>query len=91
MSDKFEKKVETPVPGQAQSAPELTAPPIRPPLHNTSAPRDKEPVGIDRLVKWQEERVARRLKGEYESVVMHLSEVVSCSFRRFQGGMLLAG
>ncbi len=52
-------------------------PEIRPPLHNSSAPRDKEPVGVDKLMKWQEERMERRLRGEYESAVLHLSEVVS--------------
>ena len=54
-------------------------PEVRPPLHNSSAPRDKEPVGVDKLMKWQEERMERRLRGEYESAVLHLSEVVSTS------------
>ncbi|KAH6900840.1 mitochondrial protein [Coprinopsis sp. MPI-PUGE-AT-0042] len=50
--------------------------PLKPPLHNSSAPRDKEPKGFDKLVQWQEERIARRLRGEYESAVMHLQETV---------------
>jgi outer membrane protein insertion porin family len=58
---------------------ELSAPPLRPPLQNSSAPRDKEPDDLQKLIKWQEERLARRLRGEYESAVLHLSEVVSCS------------
>ena len=56
---------------------ELSAPPLRPPLQNSSAPRDKEPDDLQKLIKWQEERLARKLRGEYESAVLHLSEVVS--------------
>lgn len=57
--------------------PELTVPPIKPPLHNTAAPRDGEiEVDLTKLKKWQEERIARRLRGEYESAVVHLAEVV---------------
>jgi outer membrane protein insertion porin family len=55
---------------------ELDTPKLRAPLQNSSSPRDQEPVGIEKLMKWQDERVARRLRGEYESAVMHLSEVV---------------
>lgn len=56
----------------------LQAPPLRPPLANTSAPRDKEPpvADLEKLRKWQEERIARKLRGEYESAVLHLAEVV---------------
>ena len=59
--------------------PELTTPPLTPPLHNTSAPRDGEPqdIGLEKLRKWQEERISRRLRGEYESAVLHLAELVS--------------
>ncbi|KAI0938849.1 hypothetical protein AcV5_000440 [Taiwanofungus camphoratus] len=58
---------------------ELTAPPLKPPLSNSSAPRDKEPDAADlnKLRKWQEERIARKLRGEYESAVLHLAEVVN--------------
>ena len=57
---------------------ELTAPPLRPPLQNTASPRDGEiEVDLRKLKKWQEERIARRLKGQYESAVLHLAEVVS--------------
>lgn len=56
----------------------LTAPPLRPPLHNSAAPRDGEiEVDLTKLKKWQEERIARRLRGDYESAVLHLAEVVS--------------
>ncbi|KAH9477732.1 SAM50-like protein SPAC17C9.06 [Psilocybe cubensis] len=46
-------------------------------LHNSSSPRDKEPTELDTLRKWQEERRARRLRGEYESAVLHLSQVIN--------------
>lgn len=60
---------------------ELLAPPLKPPLQNTSALRDKEPAvaDIDKLLKWQEERVARRLRGEYESAVFNLAQLVRAS------------
>lgn len=62
----------------ADEATHLEAPPLRPPLANTSAPRDKEPpeADLEKLRKWQEERIARKLRGEYESAVLHLAEVV---------------
>lgn len=60
---------------------ELSSPPLKPPLHNTSAPRDREPEDADlaRLKAWHEERMTRKLKGEYETAVFHLSELVSDS------------
>jgi outer membrane protein insertion porin family len=57
----------------------MSAPPLQPPLQNTSSPRDKEPPEVEKVLKWQEERIARKLKGEYESAVVHLSELVSIS------------
>ena len=54
----------------------VEAPPLRPPLTNTSSPSDKEPDDLEKIRKWQEERIARRLRGEYESSVMHLTELV---------------
>ncbi|KAJ3550927.1 hypothetical protein NM688_g4969 [Phlebia brevispora] len=58
--------------------PELTAPELKPPLRNSAAPRDKEPqVDLAKLQKWQEERLARILKGEYESATLRLAEVVN--------------
>ncbi|TFL02734.1 mitochondrial protein [Pterulicium gracile] len=50
---------------------------LKPPLHNSSTPRDNEPEELEKLRKWQEERVARKLRGDYESAVMHLSELVN--------------
>ncbi len=63
--------------GESES--ELTAPPLKPPLHNTSAPRDMEPTDADleKLRRWQEERIARKLRGEYQSAVLRLAEIVS--------------
>lgn len=54
------------------------APPLRPPLQNTSSPRDQEPLAdeFEKLRQWQEARLARKLRGEYESAVIHLSELV---------------
>ncbi|KAH9922450.1 surface antigen-domain-containing protein [Amylocystis lapponica] len=59
--------------------PELLAPPLKPPLPNSSAPRDREPdtADVEKLRKWQEERIARKLRGEYESAVVHLAEVIN--------------
>jgi len=57
----------------------VEAPPLRPPLANTSAPLDKEPDDLEKIRKWQEERIARKLRGEYESSVMHLTELVRVS------------
>jgi outer membrane protein insertion porin family len=51
---------------------------LAPPLHNSAQPRDKEPAaeGIDKLLHWQQQRIARRLRGDYESAVIHLSSLV---------------
>ena len=57
----------------------VEAPPLRPPLANTSSPSDKEPDDLEKIRKWQEERIARKLRGEYESSVMHLTELVRVS------------
>ncbi|TFK41579.1 surface antigen-domain-containing protein [Crucibulum laeve] len=52
--------------------------PLKPPLQNSSAPRDKEPKDdIEKLLKWQEDRLAKKLRGEYESAVIHLSELIN--------------
>ncbi|KAF9041211.1 surface antigen-domain-containing protein [Panaeolus papilionaceus] len=52
-------------------------PQLSPPLHNSSSPRDKEPKEFNDFKKWREERIQRRLKGEYESYIMHLSELIN--------------
>ncbi|OBZ77902.1 hypothetical protein A0H81_02058 [Grifola frondosa] len=51
----------------------------QPPLSSSVAPREGEPdpADLDKLRKWQEERIARKLRGEYESAVFHLAEVVN--------------
>ncbi|KAK7683106.1 hypothetical protein QCA50_013779 [Cerrena zonata] len=58
---------------------ELTTPPLKPPLQNTSAPRDYEPDAkeLEKLQKWQEQRMVRKLQGEYESAILHLGQVVN--------------
>jgi outer membrane protein insertion porin family len=54
--------------------------PLKPPLQNSASPRLQEPddSDLEKLRKWQEERLTRKLRGEYESAVLHLSELVSC-------------
>lgn len=47
---------------------------LSPPLQNTAAP--DEPPELEKIRKWQQERQAKRLRGEYESAVVHLSEIV---------------
>ena len=51
-------------------------PKLTPPMQNSSSPLDNEPEEIKKLLKWQEDRQARRMRGEYESAVLHLSELV---------------
>ena len=57
---------------------QILRPNLRPPLANTSQPRDNEPPATeaDVLRKWQEARMEKRLRGEYESAVAHLAEIV---------------
>jgi hypothetical protein len=54
--------------------------PLNPPLQNSASPLQREPEAndLEKLSKWQEERIARKLRGEYESAILHLSELVSC-------------
>lgn len=55
-------------------------PSLRPPLTYTSSPSDKEPDDdLEKIRKWQEERITRKLRGEYESSVLHLTELVRVS------------
>ncbi|RDX46703.1 hypothetical protein OH76DRAFT_1406788 [Lentinus brumalis] len=58
---------------------EPQAPPLQPPLHNTSSPRDREPdpTDIEKYRKWWEERKLRKLRGQYESALVQLSELVN--------------
>ncbi|KAH8110299.1 surface antigen-domain-containing protein [Phellopilus nigrolimitatus] len=52
-----------------------------PPLANTSAPYDGEPdmSDFEKVRKWQEERVERRLKGEYESAILYLADLIKAN------------
>ncbi|KAF9055320.1 hypothetical protein BDZ89DRAFT_1097988 [Hymenopellis radicata] len=54
-------------------------PSLSPPMQNSSSPTDNEPDDLKKLLKWQDERQARRLRGEYESAVLHLSELINSS------------
>ena len=58
---------------------EAQAPPLQPPLHNTASARDREPdpADIEKYRKWWEERKVRKLRGQYESALVQLSELVS--------------
>lgn len=61
-----------------------------PPLRNSAQPRDKEPAGknIDKLIHWQRQRIERRLRGDYESAVIHLSSLV-CIFSFLSPNLVL--
>ncbi|KAJ7637008.1 surface antigen-domain-containing protein [Roridomyces roridus] len=58
---------------------ETPTPSLRPPLQRSASPRDLEPDerDIEKIRKWQQERVAKKLRGEYESAITHLSEVIN--------------
>ncbi|KAF7334237.1 SAM50-like protein SPAC17C9.06 [Mycena sanguinolenta] len=58
---------------------EKPPPGLRPPLQNSSVPRDFEPDprDIDKIRTWQQQRIEKKLRGEYESAVLHLSEVIN--------------
>jgi len=60
----------------------VETPNLKLPLHNTAQSRDKEPDDVKKLREWQQQRLERRLRGDYESAVIHLSQVV-CSFSEF--------
>ncbi|KAG9000288.1 hypothetical protein FRB90_011865 [Tulasnella sp. 427] len=49
------------------------------PLRSTSSPRDHEPTdaSLEELRRWQQQRAERKLRGEYESQVKKLVEVIS--------------
>ncbi|KAJ6501266.1 surface antigen-domain-containing protein [Mycena vulgaris] len=52
---------------------------LRPPLQNSRSPRDFEPDerDLDKIRQWQQERVTKKLRGEYESAVLHLADVIN--------------
>ncbi|KAJ7698731.1 surface antigen-domain-containing protein [Mycena rosella] len=54
---------------------------LRPPLQNSRSPRDFEPDerDLDKIRQWQQERVSKKLRGEFESSVLHLADVVNAN------------
>lgn len=48
------------------------------PLRSTALPREREPdpADLEKVRKWQEERIETKLKGEYESLLLRLGELV---------------
>lgn len=59
----------------------VETPTLSPPLHNSSQPRDREPSDdLAKIIEWQQQRIARRLRGDYESAVIHLSHLVRPCF-----------
>ncbi|KDQ10350.1 hypothetical protein BOTBODRAFT_178207 [Botryobasidium botryosum FD-172 SS1] len=62
-----------------ENEPSPPQPTLRPPFPNTSSPRDLEPSpdDIDKINKWQQERIERRLRGDYESSVKNLGELIN--------------
>lgn len=47
-------------------------------LQRTAHPREPSD-DLEKLKKWQEARLERKLRGEYESAVFHLAELVSAA------------
>ncbi|PBK71716.1 mitochondrial protein [Armillaria solidipes] len=41
-----------------------------------TAGTDDDPDDVKKVLKWQEERIARRLRGQYESAALHLSNLI---------------
>lgn len=62
---------------------EPQAPPLQPPLQSTASPREREPdaADLEKYRKWWEERKLRKLRGQYESALVQLSELVSSHAR----------
>ncbi|KAJ7484514.1 surface antigen-domain-containing protein [Mycena latifolia] len=58
---------------------ETPRPELRPPLQNSRSPRDFEPDerDLEKIRKWQQERVTKKLRGQYESAVLHLTDVIN--------------
>lgn len=53
---------------------------LTPPLQNTAAPRDREPdADFEKILQWHAARRERILRGEYQSQLLRLSELVSCA------------
>jgi len=60
---------------------QVKTPSLKLPLHNSAQPRHKEPEDLEKLRQWQQQRLERRLRGDYESAVIHLSQVVCFFFQ----------
>ncbi|KAF5393977.1 hypothetical protein D9757_000332 [Collybiopsis confluens] len=52
---------------------------LKPPLQDSASPLDQEPIEFQKLRKWQQERVAKKLRGDYESLRLHLADLVNDS------------
>ncbi|KAF8630232.1 hypothetical protein AX15_003034 [Amanita polypyramis BW_CC] len=51
---------------------------LSPPLHNSASPRDNEPDSdVQKILEWHSKRRERILRGEYESQLHRLSELVN--------------
>ncbi|KXN80814.1 SAM50-like protein SPAC17C9.06 [Leucoagaricus sp. SymC.cos] len=55
----------------------IDLPTLRPPLHNSAQPRDKEPDELVKILEWQQKRLERRIRGDYESAIVHLSHLIN--------------
>nr|GAT53484.1 predicted protein [Mycena chlorophos] len=61
----------------ADSDSDPVAPPLRPPLQPSPSPRDFEPEDIEKLRQWQEARLQKQLKGQYQSNMIRLLDVIN--------------
>lgn len=55
---------------------------LSPPLTNSYSPREGEPVNLEaeRILKWQQERIQRKLQDDYHSSVKILADLVRVLF-----------
>ncbi|KAJ7054448.1 surface antigen-domain-containing protein [Mycena amicta] len=58
---------------------DVVVPPLRPPLHRSASPRDLEldEKDLDRIRQWQQARIDKKLRGEYESALIHLQDIIN--------------
>ncbi|KAF7309495.1 Bac-surface-Ag domain-containing protein [Mycena indigotica] len=61
----------------ADSEPE--GPRLHPPLQHSVSPRDLEPdeKDLEKIRQWQEARIEKKLRGEYESTVIQLQDIIN--------------
>ncbi|KAH7921552.1 hypothetical protein BV22DRAFT_1038526, partial [Leucogyrophana mollusca] len=50
---------------------------LKPPLQRSARPDEPSEDDLEKLRKWQEARIERKLRGEYESAVFHLADLVN--------------